>query len=848
MENEAYRSTVENRDSKESIGPTCNPVGWMGRRRGHDLRHDLPEVRVTSEDTQQRGDRNQRWISRAGCIRPKTTSVAEGTPAGSMASLAPPGSPTDDTNPASSHYGSSTIDRARSIKKKIIKSTEQFFGLGDCEEESCQIQRKWTQRKKRHYGKRYGGFADVVDDVVDGQRAAAQEGRPPSVSSDLSVASSYWDPSLTRTRSRRKSVAKMAWKELKHKARAGTLVAEASRAQPPITALLEAGRSFSPAAIAEPFDDVDGLSTAREPRRSSRELEDEVFFDFVSARAKMGRPEKPLPAIPEDKDQSEARPMSKISEKGEEEEREPLTPHVGKDEVEGPPAAPQANIRGQRMIGRPVAKNANRRQYGQGLVGRWLNRRVTRKRLPSSVKKQLDSLSDHRPFFTYYVSFVQTVVLIVTLAVYGFAPIGFTRTERSALVLKSRQGTLVPELLKESDPDSFWIGTHHQALIHLGAKFAPCMRKDNLLYETLEKERLDESKTGCCIKTDNSGCMQTSRTECSRAFANFKYYTNNNMSRAVCGQDPQLCTDPPSVKPYEWNYMDITKWPICKKSQKNVSRLDYPHMNCEITARPCCIKTQARCEMLSRSECSFKKGYYYENATLCSQVDCLGPICGMIPFLKQHVPDQIYRLWMAIFLHAGIIHLLCTLVFNFTILRDLERMAGWIRISIIYIFSGIGGYLISAILIPYQVEVGPSGSMFGIIACLFVELIQSWQMVAQPILALLKLCGVVFLLLVVGLLPYVDNFAHMAGFCFGFCLAFIFLPYVTFGRFDRNRKRVQILVAFAVVIIMYTVGFIIFLEVQTTTCYGCTYLNCIPFTVDFCEPYNLGQMLQPRSG
>ena len=40
-----------------------------------------------------------------------------------------------------------------------------------------------------------------------------------------------------------------------------------------------------------------------------------------------------------------------------------------------------------------------------------------------------------------------------------------------------------------------------------------------------------------------------------------------------------------------------------------------------------------------------------------------------------------------------------------TILRDLEKLAGWHRISIIYIFSGIGGNLTSAIFIPYRAEV-----------------------------------------------------------------------------------------------------------------------------------------------
>lgn len=143
-------------------------------------------------------------------------------------------------------------------------------------------------------------------------------------------------------------------------------------------------------------------------------------------------------------------------------------------------------------------------------------------------------------------------------------------------------------------------------------------------------------------------------------------------------------------------------------------------------------------------------------------------------------------------------------------------------------------------------QVGPSGSMFGIIACLFVELIQSWQMIAQPWKALSKLCGIVLLLLLVGLLPYVDNFAHMSGFMFGFLLALIFLPYVTFGKWDRRRKRLQILVSLATFITIFAVLFVVFLVDQETNCEACKYLNCVPFTEGFCENYNLGQKLQSR--
>lgn len=41
-----------------------------------------------------------------------------------------------------------------------------------------------------------------------------------------------------------------------------------------------------------------------------------------------------------------------------------------------------------------------------------------------------------------------------------------------------------------------------------------------------------------------------------------------------------------------------------------------------------------------------------------------------------------------------------------TILRDLEKLAGWHRISIIFILSGITGNLASAIFLPYRAEVG----------------------------------------------------------------------------------------------------------------------------------------------
>ena len=46
-----------------------------------------------------------------------------------------------------------------------------------------------------------------------------------------------------------------------------------------------------------------------------------------------------------------------------------------------------------------------------------------------------------------------------------------------------------------------------------------------------------------------------------------------------------------------------------------------------------------------------------------------------------------------------------TLAFHFLILRHVEKYLGWLRTTIIYIGSGIGGNIVSAVFVPYNPEV-----------------------------------------------------------------------------------------------------------------------------------------------
>lgn len=515
-----------------------------------------------------------------------------------------------------------------------------------------------------------------------------------------------------------------------------------------------------------------------------------------------------------------------------------------KDIVKSPSFAVPHPRRGRRIASqvKHFAFDKNKRYYGLGVVGKWLNR-TYRRSLSSTVQKQLEHVDSHRPYFTYWITSVHIIITLLAICTYGIAPVGFAQHITSDLVLRNKG---VYESVKYIQQQNFWIGPSSEDLIHLGAKFSPCIRKDSQIAALIQKEREKERNSGCCLQNDNSGCVQTLRADCSETLAIFiKWPDNtdasiNRTSGAVCHQDPRTCEEPASIEPHVWPD-DITKWPICTHQPRhNLSGLK--HMDCELKGRPCCINTKGSCEITTREYCEFMHGYFHEEATLCSQVHCLDDVCGLLPFLNPEVPDQFYRLWLSLFLHAGIFHCFVSVVFQMTVLRDLEKLAGWVRISIIFICSGITGNLASAIFLPYRAEVGPAGSQFGLLACLFVELLQSWQILEKPWKAFFKLWGIVLFLFVCGLLPWIDNIAHIFGFLSGLLLSFAFLPYITFGTFDKFRKRITIIITLLIFIGLFS-SLVVWLYVYPINWRWIEYLTCIPFTSKFCEKYELDQVL-----
>jgi len=97
------------------------------------------------------------------------------------------------------------------------------------------------------------------------------------------------------------------------------------------------------------------------------------------------------------------------------------------------------------------------------------------------------------------------------------------------------------------------------------------------------------------------------------------------------------------------------------------------------------------------------------------------------------------------------------------------------------------------------------------------------------------------LLLMLGLLPWVDNYAHLVGFFAGFLLSYALMPYIAFDRTGRTRKRRALLIAacLATALLVFAALLAIFYAVPARECEWCKYLTCIPFTQDFCADQNI---------
>ncbi|XP_057731098.1 RHOMBOID-like protein 1 isoform X1 [Arachis stenosperma] len=235
----------------------------------------------------------------------------------------------------------------------------------------------------------------------------------------------------------------------------------------------------------------------------------------------------------------------------------------------------------------------------------------------------------------------------------------------------------------------------------------------------------------------------------------------------------------------------------------------------------------------------------------------LGPSSYTLEKMGALVVDRVihgeaWRLLSCMWLHGGVVHILANMLSLVFIGIRLEQEFGFVRIGFLYVISGFGGSLLSALFIQSGISVGASGALFGLLGGMLSEILINWTIYANKVAALLTLIVITLINLAVGILPHVDNFAHIGGFLSGFFLGFVFLirpqfkwivqrnsPSAPSSLKNRHKPYQYILwiISFLLLTSGYIIGLIFLLRGVNLNdhCSWCRYLSCVPTSLWRCD-------------
>jgi len=320
------------------------------------------------------------------------------------------------------------------------------------------------------------------------------------------------------------------------------------------------------------------------------------------------------------------------------------------------------------------------------------------------VRKQLEELKQHKPFFMYTVTVIQILLMIICIIV------NYTYTGH----------------LFDNMKNNVMLGPSAGTLIHMGARYVPCMKQ-------MDHERAQ--------------------------------------------------------------YFNLT---ICPKGIQGSIVNDKGY------------KSSVTHKVITENLCN------------------LSDLCGMGGIEKGKKPNQWVRFVAPIFLHCGLIHIVINLIFQIRTGIQMERDFGTWRMMIIYLASGVFGFAFGADISYNIPSVGCSGALYGLLACLLLDLIQNWKLIVNPWKELIKMLLIIVFSLGIGLLRFVDNFAHVGGFITGIFSGLIFMPTIIFGKWDLRRKRFLMVISIPILIGMFIWVFSSFYKEERSSCKWCKYVTCIP--------------------
>lgn len=243
--------------------------------------------------------------------------------------------------------------------------------------------------------------------------------------------------------------------------------------------------------------------------------------------------------------------------------------------------------------------------------------RTKLERQSTLVREELESLPTFWPIFIIGVTFIQICVVVVLMVLNGFAPFDYQPRQHTANY---------PSLLNVSGNASvtyyeftnLWFGIDLLDLIHSGAKFSPCMRKDVAIINRNIQQRNREKESG------GLGCCQ-----------------NKIWVGTVLEEDCVTSTT------------------------TNISSVEFVSTPCKDTTQllanfhPCCISITGQCQVMHVRECLDRGGVYHSDKDSCNDTNCLDSVCGISGVGTENNDPlrpsgtQLWRLLTAMFIHLG---------------------------------------------------------------------------------------------------------------------------------------------------------------------------------------------------
>lgn len=133
---------------------------------------------------------------------------------------------------------------------------------------------------------------------------------------------------------------------------------------------------------------------------------------------------------------------------------------------------------------------------------------------------------------------------------------------------------------------------------------------------------------------------------------------------------------------------------------------------------------------------------------------------------------EYYRLFTSMFLHIGIIHLLCNMYSLFIIGKEIENLFGKVKFLIIYIGSGLCGSILSLAFNSNTILAGASGAIFGLLGSLLYFGYYYRTYLGATIKS--SILPVIIINLAIGFLSStIDNACHIGGLVGGILLTML---------------------------------------------------------------------------